>query len=210
MAQLYHWSVIAAVAAGLGAGLSLIIAIGAQNAFVLRNGLRGTYVGWIVAVCAASDIVLISIGTVALGWIARVAGPALAVMRWGGVAFLVFYGFLSLWRAWRGEDLGAEGDDAVVARLWPTLVTTLALTWLNPHVYIDTVLLLGSLANSHRPDQWWFAGGAMLASCLWFPLLGFGARWLRRLFRSAKAWRLLDVVIALVMWAIAASLVWRG
>jgi len=202
--------VIAAAAAGLGAGLSLIIAIGAQNAFVLRNGLRGTHVGWIVVVCAASDIVLISVGTGALGWISRVASPALAVMRWGGVAFLVFYGFLSLRRAWRGEDLGIEGDDAMVSRLWPTLVTTLALTWLNPHVYIDTVLLLGSLANSHRPNQWWFAGGAMLASCLWFPLLGFGARWLRPLFRSAKAWRVLDVVIALVMWAIAASLIWRG
>jgi len=186
----------------------LIIAIGAQNAFVLRNGLRGTHVGWIVAVCAASDIVLISVGTGALGWIARVASPALVVMRWGGVAFLVVYGFLSLRRAWRGEELGVDGEDAAPSRLGPTLVTTLALTWLNPHVYIDTVALLGSLANSHRPDQWWFAGGAMLASCLWFPLLGFGARWLRPLFRSARAWRVLDVVIALVMWAIAASLIW--
>ncbi|MCL2652410.1 MAG: LysE/ArgO family amino acid transporter [Propionibacteriaceae bacterium] len=201
---------IAAAAAGLGAGLSLIIAIGAQNAFVLRNGLRGTHVGWIVAVCAASDIILISVGTGALGWISSIANPALVVMRWGGVAFLVVYGFLSLRRAWRGETLGVEGDDAVTTRLWPTLVTTLALTWLNPHVYVDTVLLLGSLANSHRPGQWWFAGGAMLASCLWFPLLGFGARWLRPLFRSARAWRVLDVIIALVMWGIAASLVWRG
>jgi len=202
--------VIAAAAAGLGAGLSLIIAIGAQNAFVLRNGLRGAHVGWIVSICAVSDIVLISLGTVALSWVARVASPALTVMRWGGVAFLVFYGLLSLRRAWRGEELGVDDDLSKPSRLWPTILTTLALTWLNPHVYIDTVLLLGSLANSHRPDQWWFAGGAMLASCIWFPLLGFGARWLRPLFRSARAWRVLDVVIALVMWGIAASLIWRG
>lgn len=202
---------ISAALAGLGAGLSLIIAIGAQNAFVLRQGLRGSYVGRIVAVCAASDIILISLGTTALGWLSHVAAPALVVMRWGGVAFLVVYGVLSLRRAWRGEELG-EGDQSAAgpARLWPTLLTALALTWLNPHVYLDTVLLLGSLAVSHRPYQWWFAGGAMLASCLWFPLLGFGTRWLRPLFRSAIAWRILDVVIALVMWGIAASLIWRG
>jgi len=200
--------VIGACLAGLAAGLSLIVAIGAQNAFVLRQGLRGQRVGWIVAVCAASDIVLISLGTAGLGWVSRVAAPALVAMKWGGVAFLVVYGFLSLRRAWRGEELADTAQESTPDRLWPTLLTALALTWLNPHVYLDTVLLLGSLAVSHRPYQWWFAVGAMGASCLWFPLLGFGARWLRPLFRSAVAWRVLDVVIALVMWGIAASLIW--
>lgn len=198
-----------ATLAGLAAGLSLIVAIGAQNAFVLRQGLRGQFVGWVVLVCAASDIVLISLGTAALGWLSRVGAPALVVMKWGGVVFLAVYGFLSLRRAWKGEDLTQTTAAVAPGRRWPILVTTLGLTWLNPHVYLDTVLLLGSLATSHQPYQWWFAIGAMAASCLWFPLLGFGARWLRPLFRSALAWRILDVVIALVMWGIAASLVWR-
>lgn len=193
--------------AGLAAGLSLIVAIGAQNAFVLRQGLRGEHVGWVVAVCAWSDIVLILIGTSGLEKISAVASWALVVMRWGGAAFLVIYGCLSMRRAWRNESLIEETSGAQT-RLWPTLLTCAALTWLNPHVYLDTVLLLGSLAVAHRPYQWVFAIGAMCASCLWFPLLGYGARWLRPVFASPRAWRVLDVAIALVMWCIAASLIW--
>jgi len=199
--------ILTTILAGLGAGLSLIVAIGAQNAFVLRQGLRGEHVGWVVAVCAVSDIVLISVGTGGLEQVARVAAWALPVMRWAGVAFLVVYGCLSLRRAWKGQEHLEQGSGGTT-RLWPTLLTCLALTWLNPHVYLDTVLLLGSLAMSHRPDQWWFAAGAMGASCLWFPLLGYGARWLRPVFASQRAWRILDLVIALVMWGIAASLIW--
>ena len=199
--------IVSIVLAGLGAGLSLIVAIGAQNAFVLRQGLRGEYVGWVVTVCALSDIVLISVGTSGLEEISRVASWALPIMKWGGVAFLVVYGFLSLRRAWKNQSL-VDGGDGSAKTLWPTLLTCLALTWLNPHVYLDTVLLLGSLAVSHRPYQWWFAMGAMCGSCLWFPLLGYGARWLRPIFASPLSWRILDVVIALVMWAIAATLVW--
>jgi len=197
------WS---ATLAGLGAGLSLIVAIGAQNAFVLREGLRGGRVTWIVVVCALSDIVLISVGTGGLEQIARVAAWALPVMRWAGVAFLVVYGAISLRRAVKPGAL-TEHDGEANRAVWPTVLTALALTWLNPHVYLDTVLLLGSLAVSHRPYQWWFAIGAMGASCIWFPLLGFGARWLRPVFESPKAWRVLDVVIALVMWGIAISLI---
>jgi len=200
--------VIAVILAGLGAGLGLIVAIGAQNAFVLRQGLRSEYVGAVVAVCAGSDLVLISIGTGGLDQVARVAAWALPVMRWAGVAFLVVYGVLSFRRAWKpGELTEAAGERRP---LWPTLLTALALTWLNPHVYLDTVLLLGSLAVSHAPDQWWFAAGAMAASCLWFPFLGYGARWLKPVFAKPTAWRLLDVVIGLVMWGIAASLIVRG
>jgi len=199
--------IVSILLAGLGAGLSLIIAIGAQNAFVLRQGLRGEHVGWVVSICAGSDIVLISVGTSALEEISRVASWALPVMKWGGVVFLVVYGFLSLRRAWTNNALVDNSDGAVKA-LWPTILTCVALTWLNPHVYLDTVLLLGSLAVAHRPYQWWFAVGAMCGSCLWFPVLGYGARWLRPIFASPRSWRILDILIALVMWAIAASLIW--
>jgi len=199
--------ILTAVLAGLGAGLSLIVAIGAQNAFVLRQGLRGEHVGWVVAVCAGSDIILISVGTSGLEKISQIASWALPVMTWGGAGFLFVYGLLSMRRAWRKQALVEQGDGSP-SRLWPTVLTCVGLTWLNPHVYLDTVLLLGSLAVSHRPYQWIFALGAMCASCLWFPLLGFGARWLRPVFASPTAWRILDVVIALVMWGIAASLVW--
>jgi L-lysine exporter family protein LysE/ArgO len=195
--------------AGLGAGLSLIVAIGAQNAFVLHQGLRGAHVLAVVAVCAVSDLVLISLGTAGLDQVSRLAGWALPVMRWGGAGFLVVYGAMSFGRAWRGQSQLDQGPDGAVRR-WPTVLTALALTWLNPHVYLDTVLLLGSLAVSHRPHQWWFAGGAMLGSCVWFPLLGFGARWLRPLFASPRAWRVLDAAIGLVMWGIAARLIWGG
>jgi len=197
-----------AMLAGLGSGASLIIAIGAQNAFVLRQGLLRRHVALVVAVCALSDIVLISAGTGGLEQLAAVAAWALPVMKWGGVAFLAVYGALSIRRAWADHSPGAEAE-AAPADVWRTLLTALALTWLNPHVYLDTVLLLGSLAVSHRPYAWWFAAGAMAASCLWFPLLGYGARLVRPLFVSRTAWRILDVVIGLVMWGIAASLVLR-
>jgi len=197
-----------AVLAGLGAGASLIIAIGAQNAFVLRQGLARRFVLLVVAVCAVSDIVLISIGTAGLAGVSSVAGWALPVMKWGGVCFLVVYGFLALRRALKPRGL-TEAESGG-AGWWPVLLTCLALTWLNPHVYLDTVVLLGSLAVTHRPYQWWFAAGAIAASCVWFPVLGYGARWLRPLFASPKAWRILDVVIALVMWGIALSLILQG
>ena len=193
------------ILAGLGAGLSLIIAIGPQNAFVLRQGLRGEHVFWVVAICALSDVALISVGTAGLELISGAATWVVPVLTWIGFAFLVVYGTLSLIRAIRGESLDGEGEAAT--GLWPTILTCLALTWLNPHVYLDTVLLLGSLAVSHNPHQWWFAMGAMAGSCLWFPVVGYGARWLRPIFSSKRAWRILDLAIALVMWGIAVSLV---
>jgi len=196
------------MAAGLGLGASLIVAIGAQNAFVLRQGLLGEHVGPVVTVCAASDMVLIAAGTAGLDQLSRAGTWIVPALRWVGVAFLVVYGGMSLRRAFRRQSLNA-GEQSSPTGLAPALATCLALTWLNPHVYLDTVLLIGSVALGHAPGQWWFAGGAMAASWVWFPLLGYGARLLRPLFASPKSWRVLDVTIALVMWGIAASLALR-
>ena len=198
---------LATILAGFGAGLSLIVAIGPQNGFVLRQGLRGEHLGWVVTICAGSDVVLICLGTAGLEQLSNLAAWALPVMRWGGVAFLVFYGALSISRAAKKRTLDEAGKPTNSDR-WPIIATAFALTWLNPHVYLDTVLLLGSLATSHQPNQWWFAIGAMTASCCWFPLLGYGARWLRPVFASPRAWQILDIVIGIVMWAVAASLIW--
>jgi len=190
---------------GFGTGMSLLVVIGAQNAFVLRQGLRGEWVAWVVLLCSLSDAILISIGTAGLGGLSALGDWVVPVLTYVGVAFLVVYGALTLRRAFRTDALHAapDGSGAPLAR---TLATCLALTWLNPHVYLDTVLLLGSIATSHQPDQWWFAIGAAAASCVWFAGIGFGARWLRPLFASPKAWRILDVGVALVMWAVAISL----
>jgi L-lysine exporter family protein LysE/ArgO len=194
------------VLAGLATGLSLIVAIGAQNAFVLRQGLRREHVGAVVSVCAASDMVLIALGVGGLDWVSRAQSWVVPVMRWAGVAFLVFYGALALRRALRPGELVAALDGST-APLGRSLLTCLALTWLNPHVYLDTVVLIGSVANTHGCERWWFGAGAMAASWLFFALLGFGARWLRPWFASPRAWRWLDLGIALVMWGIAVSLI---
>ncbi|MGV3713925.1 LysE/ArgO family amino acid transporter, partial [Pseudolysinimonas sp.] len=171
--------------AGFGLGLSLIVAIGAQNAFVLRQGLRREHVLPVVLVCALSDAVLIAAG-VAGGGVLFTAVPWLVdVVRWAGAAFLTAYGMLAAVRALRRPKPDATGLRAGggVAGGWgAALATVLALTWLNPHVYLDTVLLLGSVAQSHGDGRWWFAGGAMLGSILWFTSLGFGARLLAPLF----------------------------
>jgi len=190
---------------GLVAGLSLIVAIGAQNAFVLRQGLRRARVGAVVAVCALSDLVLIVAGVTGIGAVVQHAGWALTAVRWFGVAFLTWYGLSSLWRARRPADLAAAPDGAGSA--FVTLRRALALTWLNPHVYLDTVLLLGSIANTHGPTgRWWFAVGACLASVVWFTGLGFGARFAAPLLTTPRAWQILDLLIAATMLLIAVKL----
>jgi L-lysine exporter family protein LysE/ArgO len=191
---------------GFATGMSLIVAIGAQNAFVLRQGLRRQHVLLVVGICAASDLVLILAGVAGVGTVVEQAPQALAVVRWLGVAFLVGYGLVWALRAIRGEHLDAAADRTLTTRT--TIAATLAFTWLNPHVYLDTVLLVGSVASTHgSPGRWWFAAGACTASCAWFSGLGFGARVLEPVFRQRNAWRLLDGGIAVVMLAIAASLV---
>lgn len=194
-----------AALAGLGLGLSLIIAIGAQNAFVLRQGLRGEHLLPVVAVCALSDAVLIAAGVLGAGALLERLPWLLPVFRVGGAAFLLAYAAVAARRALRPGALKAD-HRGVGAPLVATVTTALALTWLNPHVYLDTVVLLGSIAQTHGPDRGWFAAGAVLGSVVWFTALGFGARLLRPLFARPGAWRALDGVIAVVMVAIAVSL----
>ncbi|GAB2982567.1 LysE/ArgO family amino acid transporter [Actinotalea caeni] len=190
---------------GLLAGLSLIVAIGAQNAFVLRQGLARRHVGPVVAICAFSDAVLISAGVAGLGALVTAAPAVLTAVRWFGAAFLLGYAVVAGRRAVRGVAM-ERPDGGAVSGLAPVLLTTLALTWLNPHVYLDTVVLLGSMAATHGADRWWFAAGAMLGSVVWFTALGVGARLLVPVFRRPRAWQVLDGLIALVMLALAVQL----
>jgi L-lysine exporter family protein LysE/ArgO len=199
-----HAALVAALA-GVGFGLSLIIAIGAQNAFVLRQGLRMEHVLAVVLVCAVSDVVLIALGIAGIGGLLDLAPWLLDAMRIGGAAFLLVYAVIAARRAVHPGELDAETAGAAT-RLWPTVTTAVALTWLNPHVYLDTILLLGSVAGTHGDDRWWFGLGAASGSIIWFSALGFGARLLRPLFAKPAAWRILDAVIAIVMAAIALSL----
>jgi L-lysine exporter family protein LysE/ArgO len=198
--------VLAAALTGLLTGLSLIVAIGAQNAYVLRQGLARDRVGVVVAICAVSDVVLIVAGVAGVGALVENAGWAIDLVRWLGVAFLTAYGVLSLWHARSPQALRAA--DASASSLAGVAGRALALTWLNPHVYLDTVLLLGSLAASHGSGgRWWFAVGAGVASIAWFVGLGYGARLLGPWLARPRAWQALDVLIGLTMLAIAASLV---
>jgi L-lysine exporter family protein LysE/ArgO len=191
--------------AGLLTGLSLIVAIGAQNAFVLRQGLAREHVGAVVAICAVSDLVLIVAGVAGIGTVIRQAGWVIDVVRWLGVAFLTWYGVTSLLRARRTSGLSAAAPEPMSLRSAVGRAT--ALTWLNPHVYLDTVLLLGSIANTHgHPGRWWFAAGATLGSVLWFSALGFGARFASPLLALPRAGQVLDVLIGLTMIGIALML----
>ena len=196
--------VLDALVAGLLTGLSLIVAIGAQNAFVLRQGLLRQHVGPVVAICSVSDLVLIAAGVAGIGAIVQHAPTALDVVRWLGVAFLTAYGVRSLWRARHAGSLTASTESE--PRLRGAVVQAVALTWLNPHVYLDTVVLLGSIASTHGPERWWFGAGAGLASILWFSGLGYGARLLSPVLTRPRAWQVLDVLIGLTMLAIAWSL----
>ena len=184
---------------------SLIVAIGAQNAYVLRTGLTRRHVGLVVLVCAVSDAILVVAGVLGIGGLVTAHPGVLTAVRWIGAAYLVGYGLLSLRNARRATVLEADGTAPSRSG---ALTTVLALTWLNPHVYLDTVLLVGSLANQHGPDgRWWFTVGAATASVAWFTTLGYGARLLAPLFARPATWRVLDVAIAIVMFGIAATLV---
>ena len=186
--------------------LSLIVAIGAQNVFVLRQGLRRSHVLPVVLVCAVSDVVLISAGVAGLGGILDRAPGVATAARVAGAAFLLGYAVLAARRALRPVEVeGLEAGRGTGSRR-AAVLTALALTWLNPHVYLDTVLLLGSVAASHGDLRWWFGLGATTASVVWFTALGFGARLVAPLFARPGAWRVLDGAIAVVMVAIAVGL----
>lgn len=192
-------------AAGPITGLTLIIAIGAQNAFVLRQGLAREHVLPVVLICAISDLLLIVAGVAGIGTIIRQAGWVIEVVRWFGVAFLTWYGLSSLRSARRTSGLNAAAPEPLSRR--SAILRITALTWLNPHVYLDTVLLVGSIANTHgHVGRWWFAVGASLGSLLWFFCLGYGARVLSPLLARPRAWQILDVLIGLTMLGIALKL----
>ena len=194
-----------AALSGFVTGLSLIVAIGAQNAFVLRQGLRRRHVGLVVSVCGISDLLLILAGVTGVGAVVERSPAVLTIVRWVGAAFLIGYGLLAARRAVRGGQLEAAADKQLSANA--ALAAALAFTWLNPHVYLDTVLLVGSIASTHEePGRWWFGAGASLASLGWFTALGYGARSLTPVFRRRNAWRVLDGGIAVVMFSLAASL----
>jgi L-lysine exporter family protein LysE/ArgO len=195
---------VSSLLAGFLTGLSLIVAIGAQNAFVLRQGVRREHVAAVVAVCIAADLALITAGTAGLGSLVHRHPAALTVARFGGAAFLATLAVLAVRRAARPEHLDPAASGP--ARLAPVLGTCLALTFLNPHVYLDTVVLLGSLAGQHAAP-WGFAAGAGTASVVWFTSLGFGAGRLRPLFARPRSWQVLDVCVAGVMATLAVLLV---
>jgi len=197
--------ILSAAGLGLGAGLALIIAIGAQNAFVLRQGIRGEHIGLVVLVCTLSDLILIGAGILGIGAVIHTLPAVVVVIRLAGAAFLATYGILAAKRALKPGILVAGRQQGTLSSR-AALATVLALTWLNPHVYLDTVLLLGSIANQQGELRWWFGAGAALASILWFSALGFGARLLRPVFARPGAWRVLDGLIAVVMLALAVTM----
>jgi L-lysine exporter family protein LysE/ArgO len=193
--------------AGLGAGAGLIIAIGAQNAFVLRQGLQRNHVGAVVLVCILADICLILLGVTGMGLAVQQHPGLLQWLRYAGAMFLTAYAALALWRAWRGESGLQPVSDGVGSRR-RVVLACLGFTLLNPHVYLDTVVLLGSLSTQYDGDgRWAFAAGASTASVLWFLSLGYGARVLLPVFRSPVAWRVFDVAVAVFMFTLAALLV---
>jgi L-lysine exporter family protein LysE/ArgO len=190
---------------GFALGFSLILAIGAQNAFVLRQGLRGEHLFWVCLTCAASDAILISVGVAGFGGLARAFPKVEPIMRYGGAAFLVVYGALALRAAWRGSS-GLNANGRGQSGLAATLATALALTWLNPHVYLDTVVLIGAVSAQYD-NRGIFAAGAISASFVFFFSLGYGARLIAPVFQRPRAWRVLDAGVGLTMWGIAVKLI---
>jgi L-lysine exporter family protein LysE/ArgO len=219
-----------ALLSGLGLCLGLIVSIGAQNAVVLRQGLRREHVGMVVLVCVVSDAILQTIGVAGFATLVTSQPWLETAARWAGALFIAGYAFVSARRAWRGggkleaasdeapaEPEPAASGSAVATATRPavrtrstrtaTLLTILAMTWLNPHALVETTVVLGSVAATHGPDRWWFLAGGIVASTLWFVLFGYGARYLAPLLRTERAWRILDAGIAVVMVVIAVTLV---
>ncbi|WP_174873220.1 LysE/ArgO family amino acid transporter [Vogesella oryzae] len=192
---------------GMGLGASLIMAIGSQNAHVLRMGLLRQHVAATVLVCIVCDMLLISAGVAGMGVLIQHSPLLLELARWGGAAFLFWYG-LRAWRAVLGNDSLAVAGGQSRIPLRQALLTVLAMTLLNPHVYLDTVVLLGSIGGQQpEGSRAWFAAGASCASLLWFLSLGYGARLLAPLFAKPLSWRVLDGIVGSVMWSLAGALV---
>lgn len=190
---------------GLAVGLSLIIAIGAQNAFILKQGLKNQYVFWLCTICAASDSILILSGVFGFSQVIETYPAIVDGAKYFGAAFLLIYGAQHFIQAFNssGSLVPSENTEK---KLMPMIWICLALTWLNPHVYLDTVVLIGSISTQFESSAIYFAMGAITASWIFFFVLGYGARFLLPMFQNAQAWKILDFVIGLVMWAIAISL----
>lgn len=190
---------------GVATSLTLIVAIGAQNAFVLRQGILREHVLPVVLICGITDAVLQILGAAGIGFVVQRAPAVIEVVRWGGVAFLLWYAWTALRRSMHPEAL--IPGETEPAPLKSVLLMCLAITYLNPHVYLDTMVLMGSIANAQGdPARWWFVLGGSLGSIAWFTALGYGARGLTRFFATPRSWQILDRVIAVVMVAIAARL----
>jgi L-lysine exporter family protein LysE/ArgO len=198
---------LSAAAAGFGTGLSLIVAIGAQNAFVLRQGIRRDAVLAVVGICALSDALLIALGVGGVGAVVVAWPGALTLVGWIGGGFLLCYGVLAARRVFRPGKSGLRAEGEAAGSRKRAVLTCLAMTWLNPHVYLDTVFLLGSVAADRGPLRWTFGLGAVLASLCWFTALGFGARLLSRFLAGPAAWRVLDGLVAAMMITLGAALV---
>lgn len=189
---------------GVVTGFALIVAVGAQNAFVLRQGIRGERVLPVILVCMVSDVLAITVGVAGFGVVLERWPSVLPVAQIGGGLYLLAFGVQSAVRAWRPTGLNADTGTTMTVRR--AVLLTLALTWLNPHFYLDAILMLGTVANSFGDQRWWFCAGALAASAVWFPTLGFGARALRGVFARPSAWRVLDSGIAVVMGALGIGL----
>ena len=199
----YFLRVIALIA-GFFSGLSLIVAIGAQNAFVIRQGLLRSHVALVVTVCSLADAFLIILGIGGLGKVIQSQPQALEFIRWLGVAYLIWFGVKSVRAALSPQSLDVQGENEKSA--WKVLLTVLTFTFLNPHVYLDTVILLGSIANQFSDHRWFFALGASLASVVWFTSIGYGARAASHWMSRPIFWKILDSVIAAIMFTIALTL----
>ncbi|MGJ3562140.1 LysE/ArgO family amino acid transporter [Streptomyces sp. INA 01156] len=200
-------SALTTAATGFGTGLSLIVAIGAQNAFVLRQGVRREAVLAVVGICAVSDAALIALGVGGVGALVVAWPGALTAVGWIGGLFLLGYGLLAARRVIRPGGAGLRAEGEAVRSRRRAVLTCLAMTWLNPHVYLDTVFLLGSVAADHGPLRWTFGLGAVLASLCWFTALGFGAGLLSRFLARPTAWRILDGLVATTMIVLGGTLI---
>ncbi len=190
---------------GLLLGASLIIAIGAQNAFILRQGLLKNHVFILCLICALCDALLVAVGVMGFGELVSRSKTLITYVTIGGALFLFIYGLQALRRAFSPQSMQKSRSDG--SALWTAIATCLALTFVNPHVYLDTVILLGGISARYEDNlRLYFGAGAVLASFLWFFGLGYGARLLTGVFENPRAWQILDTLIALVMWALAASL----
>lgn len=193
---------------GLVTALGLIMAIGAQNAYVLRQSLKKQHVLAMVLFTAGSDALLISLGVLGLGALIQANAVLLEIMRWGGAAYLIWFGIGSLRNSTKHQSLAAGTGKSESLKV--VLVTIAGFTYLNPHVYLDTVILLGSIANTFGESKWQFAIGAMVGSLIWFSALGFGAQAASKFLQNPTFWKWLDRVIALVMFGIAISLLFAN